>query len=243
MKANKKIRSWCVIISLISLIALILINISKISNKTYDFLYDISLGICTGALLSALTAAIAYNCQKQEKTCVLKLDIKKEIEKCLDLFYSIEYIYFEDKLSKELKALGEYEKNKEWFESFVYSHKNLLEHNIKKLKNIKKINFEKIQSNIDELSKLDKKISIKEYDYFYSQCKKIENLSRYFDINPLETNIPNVYKKIQDIIFECKNENGEKTSNDIQLKGNDIYPTEKVNLIINNLELISSKLQ
>lgn len=243
MEKNKNIRNCCFVVLLISLFIAVVISISQSSIKIENFLYDISMEIFTGTFLSGLTAAIVYNYQKREKICALKLDINKEIEEYLVLFYSIEYVYFKDKLSNELKALDKYEKYKIWYESFVSSNENLLKNNIERLKNIRKINYKKLQFNIDELLKINKKISIPEYNYFKSQIEIINNRSRYFDFNPIEASIPNVYKNIQNIIFECRNENGEKTLNDIQLKNNDIYPTSKINLIINCLESISSKIQ
>ena len=245
MKENKIIIKYCFVTVLISFIVAVLVSALALNedHKICTFVYDICLGLLTGALLSAITATIVYNCQKQEKICVLKSNINKEIERYLDLFYSIEYVYFEDKLSNELKSLGEYERNKSWYESFVLNNKKSLKSNIKKLKKIRTINRKKLQSNINELLKINKKMSIPKYDYFNSKIENIDNLSRYFDFNPIEANIPNVYKEIQDMIFECQNENGKKTLNDIQLKNNDIYPTKKINLIINYLESISSKLQ
>ena len=220
MKENKIIIKYCFVTVLISFIVAVLVSALALNedHKICTFVYDICLGLLTGALLSAITATIVYNCQKQEKICVLKSNINKEIERYLDLFYSIEYIYFNGKLYDELIALNMYEENKTWYNSFITSNKTLLKSNIEKLKNIKTINFTKFQADVDKLSKFNKKILIPEYYNFISQIKDIDNLIKYFEIKPLEANIPNVYKKIQNIIFECQNENNEKISDDIRIK-------------------------
>ena len=69
---------------------------------------------------------------------------------------------------------------------------------------------------------------------------KIENLTGYFCLSQL--NSESVYEDIQNIIYECQDENGEKTDNSIKVMKEDVYPTNKVNIICKNLEKIKSRL-
>ena len=89
-------------------------------NCLIDYLQIITLNIFTGTILSSLTALISFNTQKEEKIFNLKSSIKKDIEKFGDIFLSIEYIYYKEKLRNELIALNEYENNKTWFEDFTF---------------------------------------------------------------------------------------------------------------------------
>lgn len=214
MIENKRILIVCSVITVISIILIRIFN----RDWSASFWINILVSISTNSILSAIISSISFNHQKQETIFKLKESIKKEIEKYLSVFYSIEYIYFNDKLHNELIALNMYEENRTWYNSFITSNKTLLKSNIKKLKSIKTINFTKFQADIDKLSKFNKKILIPEYYNFISQIKDIDNLIKYFEIKPLEANIPNVYKKIQNIIFECQNENNKKISDDIRIK-------------------------
>ena len=77
MKENKIIIKCCFVTVLISFIVAVLVSALALNedHKICTFVYDICLGLLTGALLSAITAIIVYNCQKQEKICVLKSNI------------------------------------------------------------------------------------------------------------------------------------------------------------------------
>lgn len=246
MKENKIICIICSIITIIFLIISLILfsfnNTNDNDSSTINYLQNIALNIFTGTILSSLTALICFNVQKEEKISKLKSNIKKDITKFEDIFLSIEYIYDKDKLHNELINLKEYENNKTWFESFTFSNKEILKSNIEKLKGLRSISTLELQSNIDELLKLKPKLQIKEFQLFKSQLNTINNLIGYFKINSLESNIPKVYKKIQDIIFECQDENGQQILNDICLKDNYIYPTTKKNLIIDTLKTIISEL-
>lgn len=242
MKENKKICIICFLTTIIFLLISLILFAFNNDNRTINYLQNITLNIFTGTILSSLTALISFNTQKEEKIFNLKSSIKKEIENFQDIFLSIEYVYDKDKLYKELVDLKEYENNKIWFENFIFSNNDVIKSNIEKLKVLKSISTLELQSNIDELLKLRPKLQINEFQLFKSQLNTINNLVGYFKINSLESNIPKVYKKIQDIIFECQDENGQQILNDVCLKDNDIYPTTKKNLIVDTLETIISKL-
>ncbi len=242
MKENKKICIICFLTTIIFLLISLILFAFNNDNRTINYLQNITLNIFTGTILSSLTALISFNTQKEEKIFNLKSSIKKEIENFQDIFLSIEYVYDKDKLYKELVDLKEYENNKIWFENFIFSNNDVIKSNIEKLKVLKSISTLELQSNIDELLKLRPKLQINEFQLFKSQLNTINNLVGYFKINSLESNIPKVYKKIQDIIFECQDENGQQILNDVCLKDNDIYPTIKKNLIVDTLETIISKL-
>ena len=214
MIENKRILIVCSVITAISIILILSLK----PDWSTSFKIDILVSISTNSILSAIISSISFYHQRQEVISILKQSIQKEIERYLLVFYSIEYIYFNDKLYSELISLNMYEENRTWYNSFITSNKTLLKSNIEKLKNIKTINFTKFQADVDKLSKFNKKILIPEYYNFISQIKDIDNLIKYFEIKPLEANIPNVYKKIQNIIFECQNENNEKISDDIRIK-------------------------
>ena len=242
MKENKKICIICFLTTIIFLLISLILFAFNNDNRTINYLQNITLNIFTGTILSSLTALISFNTQKEEKIFNLKSSIKKEIENFQDIFLSIEYVYDKDKLYKELVDLKEYENNKIWFENFIFSNNDVIKSNIEKLKVLKSISTLELQSNIDELLKLKPKLQINEFQLFKSQLNTINNLVGYFKINSLESNIPKVYKKIQDIIFECQDKNGQQILNDVCLKDNDIYPTTKKNLIVDTLETIISKL-
>lgn len=242
MKENKKICIICFLTTIIFLLISLILFAFNNDNRTINYLQNITLNIFTGTILSSLTALISFNTQKEEKIFNLKSSIKKKIENFQDIFLSIEYVYDKDKLYKELVDLKEYENNKIWFENFIFSNNDVIKSNIEKLKVLKSISTLELQSNIEELLKLKPKLQINEFQLFKSQLNTINNLVGYFKINSLESNIPKVYIKIQDIIFECQDENGQQILNDVCLKDNDIYPTTKKNLIVDTLETIISKL-
>ena len=88
MKENKNIAIICVIITFISFIfALILCD-----NKN-DLASGFFLDICTGAILSGIISVITYNVQKNEKIFRIKENIKEEVEKYINIFDKIEYVY------------------------------------------------------------------------------------------------------------------------------------------------------
>lgn len=234
MRENKFIGIACIIISVIALIIAILLN------RDIQITYDIFMNLFGGALLSGIIAIISYNCQKQEKISELKIEIKSNIDEYKDVFFSIEYVYFSQKLKDELKKLNKYEENQKWFENFISSNKAIMQSNIHKLKKLRLIDGEKIQKELLEIKKIDKKIDIDNYDFINKQIMKIENLTGYFCLSQL--NSESIYEDIQNIIYECQDENGEKTDNSIKVMKEDVYPTNKVNIICKNLEKIKSRL-
>ena len=76
MKENKIIGICCLIISVICLIGAYYFKVFE-----HEFLWNLALGIATGATLSMVIAIITFFLQKKERITELKADIKEEIEK------------------------------------------------------------------------------------------------------------------------------------------------------------------
>lgn len=234
MKENKIIGITCLGISIIfSFLAWIL----KIWG--HEFLENLTLDIASGAILSMITAIIIYFIQKNERITELKAEIRESLEKYITILDPFEYIYFDEKLEKEMKELGLYESNKRWKEGFVKSNQGLEKSNKKRLANLKRLNdIEYLSKKIEEISKLDKKINFDKFEVTKNKIKEINQNVIFMNFDKI--NEEKYYKNIQDIMFECRDEKGEKTNKDIKNKNGDVYPTDKINVILeefNNIEM------
>ena len=80
MKENKIIGICCLIISVICLIGAYYFKVFE-----HEFLWNLALGIATGAILSMVIAIITFFLQKKERITELKDDIKEQINKTIPL--------------------------------------------------------------------------------------------------------------------------------------------------------------
>ena len=232
MKENKRISIICLVIILVFFFCSICLK----ENEKLSLFYDISLGIFTGALLSFVTAIISYYTLKEEKIKNLKGQIVKDITKYIEILESIEYVYFREKLEKELKENNAYyTENERWANSFIESNINIMESNINKLKESSKINVDQIYKNIEELSKLKNK---SEYTTKFKDVKEkilnIRNLITFCGFHKMQDKIS--YKEVQKIIFVNEDNKGNIIDNDIEIINNDVHPTKKVNILKKELE-------
>ena len=230
MKENKNIAIICVIITFISFIfALILCD-----NKN-DLASGFFLDICTGAILSGIISVITYNVQKNEKIFRIKENIKEEVEKYINIFDKIEYVYDKKEMERELKEANLYELNKDWLENFIKSNEEIKKQNIKILKKISNPSMEYLKRQISELKKVCKKIEILEIDTLSDKIKDIYSQAMVIEIAISSKN--ERYFRIQKKIFSII----DGSEKELEIKNNEIYPTDKNNIILENLEKIREK--
>lgn len=226
MEENKIISIICFCITIIFLFC----SIISCDNEKLSLFYDISLGIFTGSLLSFITARISYYTLKEKKIRKLKEQIVNDIGKYREIIESIEYVFFGEKLEKELKENNVYYENELWFNSFVLSSNEIMKSNIRKLKKLKNISIEQIYKNIEELSSLKHK---KEYKIKFDNIKKIileiERLIDYCGYYDMQDKIS--YKEIQKMIYVNEDNEGNIIDNDIEVVDGDVYPTKKLNIL------------
>lgn len=231
MKENKRISIICFGITILFLFCSIVLK----ENEKLSLLYDISLGVFTGALLSFVTAIISYYTLKEEKIKNLKEQIQKDITKYIEILETIKYVFFKEKLEKELKENNVYNENEEWANSFIEINLTTMEFNIRRLKYSKRINIEQICKNIEELSKLKNK---REYAIKFKDIKekilKIRNMISFCGFHKMQDKIS--YKEVQEIIFVNEDNEGNIIDNDIEIIKDDIRQTKKVNILKKELE-------
>lgn len=230
MKENKNIAIICVIISVVSFIfALILCD-----NKN-DLASGFFLDICTGAILSGVIAAITCYAQKNEKIFRIKENIKEEVEKYINIFDKIEYVYDKKEMERELKEANLYELNKDWLDNFIKSNEEIKKQNIKILKKISNPSMEYLKRQISELKKVCKKIEILEIDTLSDKIQDIYSQAMVIEIAISSKN--ERYFRIQKKIFSII----DGSEKELEIKNNEIYPTDKNNIILENLEKIREK--
>ena len=235
MKENKIIGICCLIISVICLIGAYYFKVFE-----HEFLWNLALGIATGAILSMVIAIITFFLQKKERITELKADIKEEIEKYTRILDSFEYIYFEDKLEEEIKELEFNKVNETWKNSFIESNKQLEKINKKKLICLGQLNIEYLSKKIEELSKLDKKIEFDRFELTKNKIKEVKQNTVFMNFDKIHEE--RHYKNIQNIMFECRDDDGKKIDKDIKIENGDIYPTNIENVILEGLEDIEIKM-
>ena len=230
MKENKNIAIICVIITFISFIfALILCD-----NKN-DLASGFFLDICTGAILSGIISFITYNVQKNEKIFRIKENIKEEVEKYINIFDKIEYVYDKKEMERELKEANLYELNKDWLDNFIKSNEEIKKQNIKIVKKISNPSMEYLKRQISELKKVCKKIEILEIDTLSDKIQDIYSQAMVIEIAISSKN--ERYFRIQKKIFSII----DGSEKELEIKNNEIYPTDKNNIILENLEKIRKK--
>lgn len=231
MKENKIISIICFFITIIFFVFSIVLK----GNERLSLFYDISLGVFTGALLSFVTAIISYYTLKEEKIKNLKEQILKDITKYIEILESIEYVFFKEKLEKELKENNVYNENEEWANSFIEINFLTMDFNIRRLKYSRRINIEQIYKNIEELSKLKNK---SEYAIKFKDIKekilKINNMISFCGYHKMQDKIG--YKRVQEMIFVNEDNEGNVIDNDIEIINNGVQPTKKVNILKKELE-------
>ena len=93
---------------------------------------------------------------------------------------------------------------------------------------------------IEELSKLDKRIGIDRFDFTKNKIKEVNQNNVFMNFNKVLEE--RHYKNIQNIMFECRDDDGKKIDKDIKIENGDIYPTNIKNVILEGLEDIEIKM-
>ena len=232
MSENKRILIVCIGITIICIILIVVFN----SDWFSTFATNIFISIGTGSISSALVSYISFKYQKREIISTLKRTIYEEIEDYLDLFYSIDYIYFKDRLSHDLKDLDMNEDEINWLDSLILNNQNMKIQNIKTLNKLKNLNSKHLHDNINKLSQLQSKLNTEDCLYALDKIEEVKNRIIHFEFSVLDKNT--LYEQIQNIIFR----NESTTNNVVIVNNNSIEPTPKINIIIEKLNNFDKQL-
>lgn len=227
MNENKRISIVSVIVCIISLLMAIFL-----SKEGKTLIYDLSLGIFTGAIISAITAIISFFTSKEEKIRNVIEEIENICEQYNIAFNSLDFVYFPDKLEKELKEKEIYEENEEWLYIRTKNNGKDMLRNLEKLSTLKLICY-KLENLLNVLLSLkigkQKKKIINRFIDLNNKIKHIISLSNLIKIEIGDVYIN--YPEIQNSLYKIRDKNGNEIKEYIEIYNNGLRPTNKVNII------------
>ena len=196
MRENKWICGFSI---LITIICIIIICFSNRETK----IYDIALGILTGAFISAtVSLASYYSIKRENKNKVIDMIIEN-LKKYIKILETINYVYDKRKLKEELEEKNSYEENSEAYTELVECNDKKINENIKNIMKMKQIDKEEFEKLFKDLLKLEKKkVPEDEIKYIVQSIEKIINLSETYIFFQNKAGI--IYSEIQNIIYQDK---------------------------------------